>query len=134
MNTKTQVNELIPLENLKNLTTLQVDIYSFGVVLWEICGHDRPTRGQLRFFDDVQICPPEIEELISQCLKSEPSARPSAAELIDRLLASERLWQGQERKSEGLEVSSSTSDGGSPQRAIEPKYNSGLLPPSDNEQ
>lgn len=45
---------------------LQVDIYSFGVVLWEIVTQDRGRRGQLRQTKVPDECPAGIEELIDQ--------------------------------------------------------------------
>ncbi len=45
---------------------LQVDIYSFGVVLWEIVTQDRGRRGQLRQTKVPEECPAEIEALIDQ--------------------------------------------------------------------
>ena len=45
---------------------LQVDIYSFGVVLWEIVTQDKGRRGQLRRTRVPEECPAEIESLIDQ--------------------------------------------------------------------
>jgi len=45
---------------------VQVDIYSFGVVLWEIVTQDRGRRGQLRQTKVPEECPPQIETLIDQ--------------------------------------------------------------------
>lgn len=45
---------------------LQVDIYSFGVVLWEIVTQDRGRRGQLRQTKVPDECPAEIETLIDR--------------------------------------------------------------------
>ena len=45
---------------------VQVDIYSFGVVLWEIVTQDRGRRGQLRQTKVPEECPPQIESLIDQ--------------------------------------------------------------------
>ena len=48
-----------------NALLMQVDIYSFGVVLWEIVTQDRGRRGQLRQTKPEE-CPPEIEALIDR--------------------------------------------------------------------
>ena len=45
---------------------MQVDIYSFGVVLWEIVTQDRGRRGQLRQTKVPEECPAEIEALIDR--------------------------------------------------------------------
>ncbi len=45
---------------------VQVDIYSFGVVLWEIVTQDRGRRGQLRQTKVPEECPAQIETLIDQ--------------------------------------------------------------------
>ena len=43
-----------------------MDIYSFGVVLWEIVTQDKGRRGQLRQTKVPEECPAEIEALIDQ--------------------------------------------------------------------
>ena len=45
---------------------MQVDIYSFGVVLWEIVTQDKGRRGQLRQTTVPDECPAEIEALIDR--------------------------------------------------------------------
>ena len=59
---------------------LQVDMYSFGVVLWEIATQDTPRRGFLRNTQVPNECPQVIEDLITHCLRATPSDRPSAKE------------------------------------------------------
>lgn len=59
-----------------------VDIWSFGVVLWEICTGEPPVRGQLRQPNVPEECPQEIVDVMEACWDSEPSKRPSAAELL----------------------------------------------------
>ncbi|KAL3142557.1 hypothetical protein ABBQ38_002877 [Trebouxia sp. C0009 RCD-2024] len=67
----------------RNLVTEKVDIYSFGVVLWEIVTQDRGRRGQLRQTKVPDECPAEIEALIDRCVSKSPEARPTAREVHD---------------------------------------------------
>eukprot|EP00208_Stichococcus_sp_RCC1054_P006737 CAMPEP_0206141092 /NCGR_PEP_ID=MMETSP1473-20131121/11769_1 /ASSEMBLY_ACC=CAM_ASM_001109 /TAXON_ID=1461547 /ORGANISM="Stichococcus sp, Strain RCC1054" /LENGTH=771 /DNA_ID=CAMNT_0053535505 /DNA_START=465 /DNA_END=2780 /DNA_ORIENTATION=- len=65
--------------------TDKVDIFSFGVLLWELSTQEMPIRGQLR---DVQVpeeCPQAVADLIDACLQANPLHRPSAADLCDAL-------------------------------------------------
>lgn len=65
----------------------QVDIYSFGIVLWEIVTGERPLRGQTRELRVPEECPPEVDALISRCMAADPAARPSAKDIHEALLA-----------------------------------------------
>ncbi|KAL0026084.1 hypothetical protein WJX79_008571 [Trebouxia sp. C0005] len=67
----------------RNLVTEKVDIYSFGVVLWEIVTQDRGRRGQLRQTKVPEECPAQIESLIDQCVSPSPHSRPTAREVHD---------------------------------------------------
>ncbi len=61
---------------------LQVDMYRFGVLLWEIITHQQPARGQLRDLQIPQDCPQAISDLHEACLASDPAYRPSAAQAV----------------------------------------------------
>ncbi|KAL4447910.1 hypothetical protein ABPG75_005129 [Micractinium tetrahymenae] len=66
--------------------TSAVDIYSFGVLLWEIVTGERPVRGALRM-PRPDECPADIADLILACGEPDPAARPTAAEVLRRLRA-----------------------------------------------
>ena len=66
---------------------LQVDVYSFGVIMWEVVSHEQPSRGRMRDLKVPQECPSEVNDLINQCLSENPVDRPSARETYDVLKA-----------------------------------------------
>lgn len=67
--------------------TEKADIYSFGIVLWEICTGEVPVRGQLRDIRVPEECPAEVRELVLECLETRPSRRPGALRIAERLRA-----------------------------------------------
>ncbi|XP_042556892.1 mixed lineage kinase domain-like protein isoform X2 [Dipodomys spectabilis] len=76
---------------------VQAEIYSFGIVLWEIVtgkipfdGKDNEEIYQLAAMEGYQEpvnedCPPELQEVIEMCLAYEPSQRPSVKEILEKL-------------------------------------------------
>lgn len=67
----------------------QVDIYSLGVVLWELATLEVPQRGRVQPPPPSHACPAELSQLIGDCLQLEPSARPTAQQALERLQA---MW------------------------------------------
>ena len=77
--------------------TSAADMFSYGVVLWEICTGEIPVRGQMREVRVPEECPQRVADLIHACLSSDWSVseskesgepktkRPTAAECIDIL-------------------------------------------------
>jgi serine/threonine protein kinase len=65
-----------------------VDIYSFGIILWELVTLSTPARGNLRSVHVPNECPADVARLIENCLEANnPDKRPTASEIFDRLMA-----------------------------------------------
>ncbi|KAL4425260.1 hypothetical protein ABPG75_009276 [Micractinium tetrahymenae] len=62
-----------------------VDIYSMGVLMWELITGERPQRGNMRLPRVPEECSQETCDLMLRCLKEDPEARPSAQELMNAL-------------------------------------------------
>ena len=65
--------------------TEKADIYSLGVVLWEICTGEAPNRGDMRSLEAPEDCPQAIVDLYKQCVRENPEERPSALECLQVL-------------------------------------------------
>ena len=57
------------------------------MLLWEICSGEHPQRGRNRPLRVPEDCPQEVADLCEQCMAEDPTARPSARELVERLTA-----------------------------------------------
>ncbi|KAL0034790.1 hypothetical protein WJX77_007383 [Trebouxia sp. C0004] len=69
----------------KSTCTEKVDIYSYGVVLWEICAGEAPDGRQLRPLRIPEECPQATADVVEQCLHEDSNVRPSAREIVERL-------------------------------------------------
>eukprot|EP00884_Botryococcus_braunii_P000235 jgi/Botrbrau1/10211/Bobra.0362s0001.1 len=66
---------------------LHSDVFSFGVILWEIVTQGKPVRGSMADVRVPQDCPLEAAQLIAECLSIDPMKRPSAKDIVKRLMA-----------------------------------------------
>jgi serine/threonine protein kinase len=72
---------------LGSFSTEKADIYSVGVVLWELATQEVPLRGCLRPPIVPEECPAELVRIIDACMAADPKDRPSAKNLYAMLLA-----------------------------------------------
>lgn len=88
----------MPPEAMKDTTfSMATDVFSFGVVLWELYTQERPYRGMAPHEVIEAVCvrgerprwpegsPPELVALAHECWHTDPDCRPSFAEVVERL-------------------------------------------------
>jgi len=64
----------------------KVDLYSLGVILWELATGEMPRIGHIDIPEISERCPQALADLIAQCIQEKPRARPSAKEVYERIL------------------------------------------------
>ena len=62
--------------------TEKIDIWSLGVIIWEVVSGKMPHPGVLIL---PTHCPPSLSQLYSKCVNDDPTKRPSAAEVLTEL-------------------------------------------------
>ncbi|XP_047385919.1 mixed lineage kinase domain-like protein [Sciurus carolinensis] len=85
------------LENVYHKYDIKAEIYSFGIVLWEIATGKIPFEGYNSKMIHRQVtvdrqqeplgedCPSELQEIIDECRAYEPSRRPSVEGILEKL-------------------------------------------------
>lgn len=63
--------------------TVAADMYSFGVILWQVVTGGVPRRGNLDFEGMEALCPEQLVKMIKACLSVDPRSRPTAKEAHD---------------------------------------------------
>eukprot|EP00884_Botryococcus_braunii_P015478 jgi/Botrbrau1/2613/Bobra.145_1s0034.2 len=85
------------------------DIFSLGVVLWEIVTGERPHFRQLRPLQVPDECPEDVDAIIRACRRVDPAERPTAKEVYDVLARSpSRQNSTAERNVSALSIASRT--------------------------
>ncbi|XBI03956.1 hypothetical protein VPH35_132313 [Triticum aestivum] len=77
------------LNGTTSLVSEKVDVYSFGIVLWEILTGEEPYAGGI-VMNTLRppvpdSCDPEWRSLMEQCWAAEPLQRPSFTQIAARL-------------------------------------------------
>jgi Protein tyrosine and serine/threonine kinase/FYVE zinc finger len=79
--------------------TTQSDVYSMGIVLWELITHEHPFQSEVKmeYFIRGYVLdggrptipdgvPPDYERLVRSCWHADPAQRPTFIEIVERLI------------------------------------------------
>jgi serine/threonine protein kinase len=91
----------------------KADVYSFGMILWELVAYEKPFNGMNReeYYDKVvhsgfrpeitKKFPEQLADLIQRCWNTDPQIRPNfdrIADLIDEMLENENNGKSERRR------------------------------------
>jgi serine/threonine protein kinase len=89
----------------------KVDVYSFGIVLFEMLCETIPYLGleivEVAYAKMSGICPklprdhPQVADLIRQCWSNDPDERPTFDEIYNEMIRGRYLWEGTNSKAVG---------------------------------
>lgn len=91
--------------------TAKADVYSYGLVLWELCTRELPVRGQIRDIKVPQEAPQMAVDLVRECLDVDPAKRPTMEQIIHRLMEEKARMAAEADTTSGASSSPSPSMG-----------------------
>ena len=88
MNTPTpgNVSYAAPEAGIPLQQTVKVDVYSYGVILLEMCSGEFPDpKTRVTTLQQLHVSWPEMAQIVEECLKADPTQRCSMAKVLLKL-------------------------------------------------